>query len=85
MNAENAATVRGWLQTLDWMKGVAPVEYVDSRGDISMKVLFPLAELDFVMAGLSNWGVGTYPLTNGTDGPFGEVLDGAEYVVAFLA
>jgi len=85
MNAESAATVRGWLQTLEWMKGVTPAEYTGAGGDIVFKILFPLTELDFLVAGLSSWGVGTYPMTNGTDGPFGEVLDGAEYIVAFLA
>ena len=85
MNAETAESVRGWLKTIEWMEGVTPVEYQGLGGDIVLKVLFPLAELDFLMAGLSNWDVGTYPLTNGTDGPFGEVVDGEEYVIAFLA
>ena len=84
MNAETATAVKGWLQTIEWMEGVMPVEYHSLGGDTVLKVLFPLAELDFVMAGLSNWGVGTYPLTNGTDGPFGEVVDGEEYIIALL-
>jgi hypothetical protein len=85
MNVETAAAVRGWLETLEIMEGVTPVEYHGFGGDVVLKVLFPLGELDFVMAGLSNWGVGTFPLTNGSDGPFGEVVDGEELIIAFLA
>lgn len=85
MNAETATAVKGWFRTIEWMEGVIPVEYHGHGGDLALKVLFPLAELDFLMAGLSNWGVGTYPLTNGADGPFGEVVDGEEFIIAFLA
>lgn len=85
MNQETVEAVRGWLQTLEFMEGATPVEYTGFGGDVVLKVLFPLSELDFVMAGLTNWGVGTYPLTNGSDGPFGEVVDGEELIIAFLA